>query len=100
VIRLSAYRIQEKAVPQIEPDDHVKPERLASIVVMPACLQNRRSTVSKMPIAGSGSASWADGPSVSSRKAAVWRRPLAGCGKSRSVVLPARFVAFCPFVTR
>jgi len=25
---------------------------------------------------------------------------LAGCGKSRSVVLPARFVAFCPFVTR
>src|SRR6516162_9008055 len=27
-------------------------------------------------------------------------RALAGCGKSRSVVLPARFVAFCPFVTR
>ena len=25
---------------------------------------------------------------------------LAGCGKSRSVVLPAQFVAFCPFVTR
>ena len=25
---------------------------------------------------------------------------LTGCGKSRSVVLPARFVAFCPFVTR
>ena len=24
---------------------------------------------------------------------------LAGCGKSRSVVLPAQFVAFCPFVT-
>ena len=23
---------------------------------------------------------------------------LAGCGKSRSVVLPAQFVAFCPFV--
>jgi len=28
------------------------------------------------------------------------RGDLAGCGKSRSVVLPARFVAFCPFVTR
>jgi len=28
------------------------------------------------------------------------RSSLAGCGKSRSVVLPARFVAFCPFVTR
>ena len=25
---------------------------------------------------------------------------LTGCGKSRSVVLPAQFVAFCPFVTR
>ena len=25
---------------------------------------------------------------------------LAGCGKSRSVVLPAQFVAFCTFVTR
>jgi hypothetical protein len=25
---------------------------------------------------------------------------LAGCGKSRSVVLPAQFVAFCPFATR
>ena len=25
---------------------------------------------------------------------------LPGCGKSRSVVLPAQFVAFCPFVTR
>ena len=25
---------------------------------------------------------------------------LTGCGKSRSVVLPARFVAFCPVVTR
>src|SRR6516164_7709944 len=29
-----------------------------------------------------------------------WLSGLAGCGKSRSVVLPARFVAFCPFVTR
>ena len=27
------------------------------------------------------------------------RSALAGCGKSRSVVLPAQFVAFCPFVT-
>ena len=25
---------------------------------------------------------------------------LTGCGKSRSVVLPPQFVAFCPFVTR
>ena len=25
---------------------------------------------------------------------------LAGCGKSRSVVLPPQFVAFCPFVSR
>jgi len=32
--------------------------------------------------------------------APVFDAILAGCGKSRSVVLPARFVAFCPFVTR
>jgi len=30
----------------------------------------------------------------------IEHRHLAGCGKSRSVVLPAQFVAFCPFVTR
>ena len=29
-----------------------------------------------------------------------YRTRLAGCGKSRSVVLPPQFVAFCPFVTR
>ena len=37
------------------------------------------------------------GPGVAYRE---YFASLAGCGKSRSVVLPARFVAFCPFVTR
>ena len=32
--------------------------------------------------------------------AAMMAGSLAGCGKSRAVVLPAQFVAFCPFVTR
>jgi hypothetical protein len=64
-----------------------EPDRLEEILVSlrPSGLSNPDSVldVPDQPVTGPGDVS-----------------VLAGCGKSRAVVLPAQFVAFCPFVTR